>query len=877
VLSYLFKQFISSCGIFFRTIRAFFTRKVAGFSAYLRRVTNFSRKATKVATDSFQGAATAIKKPTKREDYVETRRLFISKSFLILGAITLILLALLIYFVVWPFLLSHFFTARFYQKDSRVETWSGKVIVCYDEKKKKPMYKGTLKEGVLQGKGSQYDEDGLLTFEGTFLDGMYDSNGILYDKGVMIYQGEFKNGLKDGSGTSYSDGAVVYRGQYAQDLYEGSGTLYQDSSMIYEGGFSGGKYNGSGTVYKDGKILYQGQLKDGVYEGAGDLYEDGELCYRGAFAAGVFNGAGTAYQNGALAYEGTFVDGLYDGDGTEYYSDGKTVRYKGAFAAGQYEGEGESYDDSGRLVYKGSFSAGLYDGDGTLYLSDGDSIESEFKAGEPNGSIKWYKARKLWYDGGSAGLVPNGFGTIYSPAGKVVYAGQMDNGTIDGGWLLTLTADQAREAFGEADMKETDNGRGFLITNEYLDLSVLCTYQQEDQEPQVYEAYFHPAGDQMSLMPWEDELSFMNWAEDKGDSTLSEYTVETSDQQTWHKIAFAYQDYTLTGVSLTEGGAILRLNWERPSPTSSAGNDDETLSESQDRLADLMKGLDQISSGGADKTGTGIVETILSKAKTPADAEALMDAMCRFAAADTMANAMDQSCQLAEKMLQEEKTLLEQEQSDQETVDAWQERVDTDKLRLMQYQAAKEQARITIKKLAKTDAQDEDLQAAMLLFDPVTLDMSGMYDAAISYAQAVAAGKTVDTDELQANLKLSAIDLALLYEDVTKAQKEAEKAAEALSDATIDYSRGNADKSQLYLAQLDQNEAIISLISSMQTFTQKANTINTVTGGWIADSQDWFKSTFEQIFAQAKAAAAMQIETETETETQNGQEAGQNG
>jgi hypothetical protein len=50
-----------------------------------------------------------------------------------------------------------------------------------------------------------------------------------------------------------------------------------------------------------------------------------------------------------------------------------------------------------------------------------------------------------------------------------------------------------------------------------------------------------------------------------------------------------------------------------------------------------------------------------------------------------------------------------------------------------------------------------------------------------------------------------------------------------------------------------------------------------VTGGWIADSQDWFKSTFEQIFAQAKAAAAMQIETETETETQNGQEAGQNG
>jgi len=875
VLSYLFKQLIGSCGIFFRTIRAFFTRKVAGFSAYLRRVTNFSRKATKVATDSFQGAATAIKKPTKREDYVETRRLFISKSFLILGAITLILLALLIYFVVWPFLLSHFFTARFYQKDSRVETWSGKVVVCYDEKKKKPMYKGTLKEGVLQGKGSQYDEDGLLTFEGTFLDGLYDSNGTLYDKGVVIYEGEFKNGLKDGMGTSYADGGVVYRGQYAQDLYEGSGTLYQNRSMIYEGGFSGGKYNGSGTVYKNGKILYQGQLKDGVYEGAGELYEDGELCYKGTFVAGVFDGTGTAYQNGKLAYEGMFAGGLYDGDGTEYDSDGKTVRYKGAFAAGRYEGDGESYDDSGRLVYQGSFSAGLYDGDGTLYLSDGDSIESEFKAGEPNGSIRWYKSGKLWYDGSSAGLVPNGFGTIYSPAGKVVYAGQMDNGTIDGGWLLTLTADQAREAFGEADVKETDNGRGFLITNEYLDLSVLCTYQQENQEPQVYEAYFHPTGDQMSLMPWEDEQSFMSWAEEKGENTLAVHTAETSDLQIWHKIEFTYQDFTLTGVSLAEGGGLVRLNWARPNTASSAGSGDETLTESQDRLAELMKGLDQIGSGDADKPDAALVESILSKAQTPADAETLLDAMCRFAAADTMAKAMDQSCQLAEKMLKEEKALLEQEQSTQETVDAWQERTDNNKLRLMQYQAAKEQARITIKKLAKTDVQDEDLQAAMLLFDPVTLDMSGMYAAAASYAQALAAGKTVDTDELQVNLKLSAIDLALLYEDVTKAQKEAEKASEALSDATIGYSRGSADKSQLYLAQLDQNEAAISLISAMQTFTQKANTINTVTGGWIADSQDWLKDAFEQIFAQAKAAAAMQ--SETEAVTPDGQEAGQNG
>ena len=93
MLSYLLRQLINSFGIFFRTIRAFFTRKLMGAWTYVRRITNFSRQATRVATSSFQGAAAAVKKPTKREDYIETQRLFISKSFLILLLVGLVLAA----------------------------------------------------------------------------------------------------------------------------------------------------------------------------------------------------------------------------------------------------------------------------------------------------------------------------------------------------------------------------------------------------------------------------------------------------------------------------------------------------------------------------------------------------------------------------------------------------------------------------------------------------------------------------------------------------------------------------------------------------------------------------------------------------------------
>ena len=95
-MSYLLRQLFNSFGIFFRTIRAFFTRKLVGIGAYFRRITNFSRHATKVASASFQGAAAAVKKPTRREDYIETRRLFISKSFLILLAVGLVLAVLLL-------------------------------------------------------------------------------------------------------------------------------------------------------------------------------------------------------------------------------------------------------------------------------------------------------------------------------------------------------------------------------------------------------------------------------------------------------------------------------------------------------------------------------------------------------------------------------------------------------------------------------------------------------------------------------------------------------------------------------------------------------------------------------------------------------------
>ena len=153
MLSHLLTQLLRSFGIFFRTIRAFFTRRLVGLWARLKRLTNFSRQATKVAADSLQSAAAIAKKPTSRGDYVETGRLFISKKFLLTLAVGVIVLALLAYFVAWPFLLSHFFTAHFYVGDNRIENWTGRVVVYTDAEKTLPLYEGRLENGLLQGQG----------------------------------------------------------------------------------------------------------------------------------------------------------------------------------------------------------------------------------------------------------------------------------------------------------------------------------------------------------------------------------------------------------------------------------------------------------------------------------------------------------------------------------------------------------------------------------------------------------------------------------------------------------------------------------------------------------------------------------------------------
>lgn len=805
MLSYLLRQLTNSVGIFFRTIRAFFTRKLVGVWSYLRRITNFSRQATKVASASLQGAAAAVKKPTRREDYIETRRLFISKSFLILLAIGVVLLALLIYFVIWPFLLRTFFTARLWQDDPELETWSGRAVVYYDEAKKNPRYSGTLQDGLLQGRGTEYDEDGLLAYEGNFVDGLYDGIGTRYEAGALVYQGDFSAGTANGMGTAYSDGVMCYEGAFVNGLYEGEGTEYS---------------------------------------------ADGSVQYKGFFSAGVYEGVGTAYYpSGTRAYVGNFAGGLYEGEGTEYSADG-SVRYKGSFAEG------------------------LYDGTGTLYLDNGDQIQAEFTAGAANGTIQWYRSGKLWYDGGADDLTPDGFGALYAESGDPVYAGEFDQGTLDGAWLLTLTAEELREAFGQVPITETDQGTGFAIVNEVLGLTALCSYQQGETEAQVYRLWFAPEAGSAAetLLPWSDLAEARDWAvagrEPEPTAASFQGAAYRPDGTVgggWYQSQYRYEDYVCTLLSAEEGAAPAELYWSRDMtlPGGDGTSVDSPVSQAQERLDTLLSALEGAGSSGVGSGGTvqqGNVERLLALMLTANSGQELVDALTDYYVYGQMLTALEGSQPLLLQNLAEAKTQLSRGSGTQTAVDSAQSELDSMDRRLAQYESAREQALLTIQELCKLSPDDYDLAAVLLTFDPVELDTAALYEGARLYAVSVAAGRyEVDTDALQRQITSAVLDLGMVYESIRSAQTKVEQAAADVEAQTRAYARGTTDKAALYAAQCTQNGAVAALYQSVGEFTRQANSLNTLSGGWIAGEYDWMAGTFAALFQseilRGKAAA----------------------
>ncbi|NCW81050.1 MAG: hypothetical protein EBV68_04135, partial [Betaproteobacteria bacterium] len=186
---------------------------------------------------------------------------------------------------------------------------------------------GECKDGLANGLGKEFYEDGTQKYVGNFQNGKYHGQGSSYNKkGNLTYKGSFGNGLPNGEGSFYEDGELYYTGCVKNGKANGLGmqildfngstsnllkssTAYDESSKYtYEGNFKDFRFDGNGVLKKDNKIVYEGECKDGLANGSGQLYNlsSNTLKFDGIFRSGKLY-QGTWYdENGRKTYIGQF-------------------------------------------------------------------------------------------------------------------------------------------------------------------------------------------------------------------------------------------------------------------------------------------------------------------------------------------------------------------------------------------------------------------------------------------------------------------------------------------------------------------------------------------------------------------------------------------
>ncbi len=611
-----FRQLMQSFGVVFRTMRAFFMRFLTSIGARIRSMTSVTRYASQIGPKVLDAAASTGKKPAKKEDYIETGSLLISKSLIITVLLVIIIGTIFMITIGWPFIVSTFLTKHMWNEDPKVKNYSGKVIIYYDEEKKMPEFKGRLKDGKKVKEGTEYDKNNRVTFQGHYEDNVYSGYGEESVDGVVVYKGNFANGKYEGEGIQKdANGLLKYEGTFANGEYEGTGKVYEMDDLVYEGELSKGLYEGKGKLYEDGILVYSGSFSAGEYDGFGKLYEDGEVVYDGSFSAGVKSGRGIAYKK-------------------------RHMIYKGDFEEDKYNGTGVAYNDNGILVYKGGFVDGLYSGTGSLTLKNGEVIKGEFEAGKIIGDAKFFRDDKLFYEGSLFDNLPDGSGKLYSN-GNLVYEGPINGGTVDGAALLGMSYEDVHSAF-------QNSGRRYLYDNSFalqlpkLGTTVVFSLATDDEDPMVTDVYIYDpqSATDLDLMEWKTPEDYAKAVNDEISEGITVRKVKVKQDALYIKeipAKYSSADYYVPFVS---DDSILRFwyedttdevvfyQWTSNNGDSLLADEEEKVNGAEERVEAVLAkiGIDisdddsaggaGAAAGGADSGGAGAAAGG-AKASTP--------------------------------------------------------------------------------------------------------------------------------------------------------------------------------------------------------------------------------------------------------------------
>ncbi len=199
---------------------------------------------------------------------------------------------------------------------------------------------------------------------------------------VEYVNGTWKNDIKTGEGSYFKEGVLEYNGSFVNGKFHGIGTIRYADGTKYQGEWFEGKMKGRGTFTSPEGDTYIGEMEDNTFNGEGTLTKATGDIYTGFWIDGSLNGQGSLTTRDGLLYVGGFTDNLFHGSGSLTYPNGG--HYEGSFSNGMFHGKGTETYPNGKK-YVGQFIEGLYHGKGEILNPNGSKITGTFKDGKPFG------------------------------------------------------------------------------------------------------------------------------------------------------------------------------------------------------------------------------------------------------------------------------------------------------------------------------------------------------------------------------------------------------------------------------------------------------------------------------------------------------------
>ncbi|CCW59680.1 unnamed protein product [Phytomonas sp. EM1] len=272
-------------------------------------------------------------------------------------------------------------------------------------------FRGRWSRGLPEGSGEWHWKSGSEVYQGEVHLGLPNGQGF-YKSTSEQYEGHFEEGLPSGYGTYRNVLThVTFQGTWLAGLYHGLGdwslspseaegsTSSVPTETTYKGSWQNGKKHGRG-LERSSEEVYEGDFVDGMRHGYGVLrhLSDDGYCYEGSFNRGKLSGTSgkLTLPNGTMV-TGSFEDGVPHGDNIcAVFPQGLT--FKGRYDHGCPIGvgdityaNGDHYSGEVELVTP---AAGFQDwtpqrhGKGTYTFAEGNRLECTWRHNILNGHGK---------------------------------------------------------------------------------------------------------------------------------------------------------------------------------------------------------------------------------------------------------------------------------------------------------------------------------------------------------------------------------------------------------------------------------------------------------------------------------------------------------